>query len=239
MPTTTFLAAFTGCLLAIATGTAFLVTVYLPLARRRARRQLEGALRIIAVRGAGPGAEPSVDSPANSTPGAVSAIPSGAIDGRGPPTGSAVEGRRGSIDGEGRSGWIDDQATWSDDWDDAEPETEGSGAPIERGTAWAIGIVPAGARSGIQLSNTVFLGPPEEDVRIGTPRRGEFRGCEIQVDRGCAESFAICDVLVRGVSQLWSEEVKGGRSCIRRVGDPRRGLRPGTVRQAVHGHGGA
>lgn len=196
-----FLAAFSGCLIALLTGIAILVTVYLPLARRRARVQLQGALEILATRGTRSSARPAPGSTAIATvdPNGASAIGE---------TASAIAAAAGD--------------EWSDDWDDTEPATQGSSAPIERATAWAVGIVPAGARSRIRIARTVFLGSDEEDegesVRVGTPRRGTFRGSEIRVDGRCAESFAICDVLVCGVSQLWSE-ARDGRRCVRRVGE--------------------
>lgn len=199
-----FLAAFSGCLIALLTGTAILVTVYLPLARRRARVQLQGALEILATRGArSSGSSGSSGKPA---PGSTAIATVGA---------SAISETASAI-----AATADE---WSDDWDDTESATQGSSAPIERATAWAVGIVPAGARSRIQIARTVFLGSDEEDegesVRVGTPRRGTFRGSEIRVDGRCAESFAICDVLVCGVSQLWSEKARDGRRCVRRVGE--------------------
>jgi hypothetical protein len=178
----TFLATFLGCLLAMATGSAILLTACrLPLARRARQAKTTSGLPLDA-------------------DGRTSDEPAGPTDDVMP---EPLEDRllRSRRPTERRP------EEWTDEWSKPEDQTQtkdnGRWTQAKPGSVWAIDVVPAGWLATIPARGDVFVGSDGADVRIGVPRTGEFRGGEIEVDAGCADSFAICDVLVRGESQLW------------------------------------
>jgi hypothetical protein len=182
----TLLAAFLGCLLAISAGIAIFLAVLavrLSLARRMGRM----ATRQVRATAGWPFDADGQASEDSARPG----------DPTQPDPGDRLLRSRRPTER------LPDE--WTDDWGRSEAQTQDNGrwTQARPGSVWAIDVVPAGGLATIPARGDVFVGSEEDDVRVGVPRTGEFRGGEIEVDAGCADSFAICDVLVRGESQLW------------------------------------
>lgn len=182
-----FFAAFLGCLLALATGRLLSVTARAPLASL-ARRQFERRPD----RGAGidDPDDLAIDPPTLTTRSLERLDADQDVDihrARRPSTARPAERR---------------PEEWTDDWGEPLPSSPiAEWTDAEHGTLWISADVPAGRRVSLPAGSVVVV--RRGDAGIGKARRGPFRGREIEVDPGCAGNFAICDILVKGRSQLW------------------------------------
>ena len=90
----------------------------------------------------------------------------------------------------------------SDDRDATPALAERSDREWIRGKISVCGVVLARTRVALVADDSVTL----DSTTARTRRKGTFTGSEIEVDGECAPHFAICDVLIRGRSQLWGPE---------------------------------